>query len=225
MLRIGSRRWVRSKVLAAAGTAAILLGAGGTALAVTAGGAPVSHGQVKGCYASTTGALRVLTARAPRCGRGEKAISWPQTANVINGYASTFKFKFGKNLTTKLTPIAVLKLAPGSYIVSLTANLLDIGPSTYDWAQCEILDGKTVIGVPLTTVPYDSSFGEGFGNLAATAYSPHGGLITMKCSDELAQSIVYDWELTATQVSHLTLGPNTVGAAPRGSSVKLPSAG
>jgi hypothetical protein len=228
MFRLGSRHWIRPKVLfAAAGTAAVLLAAGGTALAVTPGSTAVSHGQVNGCYARASGALRVLTAHAPHCKPSEKAISWPQTPNSISGLASTFKFKIGKALTTSLEPVTALKLAPGSYIVSATADLETVSQtSPFDWAQCEVLDGKVaVIGFALTTIPYDSSFGFGFSTLAANAYSAHGGVITLKCSDESDQAILFDWELTATQVNRLALGPNTTGAAPHGTAVKLPSAG
>jgi hypothetical protein len=229
MFRSGSRHWVRSKVfLAAAGTTAILLAAGGTALAVTAGSVPVSHGQVEGCYTRTSGALRVLTPHAAHCKSGEKAISWPQKQNSINGYASTFKFKTGKNLTTSLESVTAIKLASGSsYIVSATADLETFSQtSPFDWAQCEVLDGKVaVIGFALTTIPYDSSFGFGFSTLAANGYSANGGVITLKCSDQANQAILFDWELTATQVNRLTLGPNTTGAAPRGATVRLPSAG
>jgi hypothetical protein len=229
MFRSGSRHWVRSKVfLAAAGTAAILLAAGGTALAVTAGSVPVSKGQVEGCYARTSGALRVLTPHAAHCKPGEKGISWPQKQSSINGYASTFKYNIGTQLTTTLKPIVTLKLPRGSsYMLSATADLETFGQTQpFDWAQCEFFDGTTTkIGFALTTIPYDSSFGYGFSTLASTAYSPNGGTITMKCSDELGQAIIFSEALTATQVNHLTLGAAAV-SAPRGArpaTVKLPS--
>jgi hypothetical protein len=228
MFGIASRNWVRSKVfLAGAGSTAILLGAGGTALAVTAAATPVSHGLVRACYASTSGALRVVTSRAPRCERGEKAISWPQTPSSVNGYATTFGFnQFTKKLTGTLEPIAVLNLPAGaSYIVSASQNVLDAGPAALDWAKCELLDGpKTAIGVAVTTIPFDSS-ADGWATLSSTAYSPHGGTITMECNDQHAEATVFNWELTATQVTHLTLGSATVGAGPRGSSVELRSGG
>lgn len=226
MFRLGSRHWIRPKVaFAAAGSAAVLLAAGGTALAVTPGTAAVAHGQVQGCYSRSSGALRVLTAHAPHCKASEKAISWPQS---VNGYASTFKFNaVDKFLTIKLEPVAVLKLAPGSsYIVSASTNLESEGPDAFDWAQCEFLDGtKTVIGFGITTIPFDSSAGFGVSTLSSTAYSPDGGIITMKCSDQHAEAIAFNWDLTAVQVTHLTLGPEMSGAAPRGTTLKLPSAG
>jgi hypothetical protein len=225
MLRLGSRHWIRSKVfLAAAAIAAILLGAGGTALAVTPVAAPVSHGQVNGCYASTGGALRVLTAHAPRCAPGEKSISWPQAP--VNGYASTFE-AINAQLSTMLRPIATLKLPTGSsYIVSATADLVTTNQTApFDWAQCEFVDGtKTVIGFAISTIPYDSSANQGFSTLSSTSYSLNGGTITMKCSDQLGQALLADWQLTATQVNRLTLGPNHSAAAPRSGPVMLPSA-
>lgn len=40
---------------------------------------PPAQTQIKGCYDSRTGALRMLTTSSPSCARGELPISWSQT--------------------------------------------------------------------------------------------------------------------------------------------------
>jgi hypothetical protein len=68
------QRWNRRVVALAVGLVAVLVG-GGVALATI----PGSGGVISGCYAKSTGSLRVVDASTAQCKGGEVPLTWNQT--------------------------------------------------------------------------------------------------------------------------------------------------
>ena len=70
----GKHTWNRRVVALAVGLVAVL-GGGGAALATI----PGSGGVISGCYAKSTGSLRVVDASTAQCKGGEVPLTWNQT--------------------------------------------------------------------------------------------------------------------------------------------------
>ena len=123
VLRLSSR--ATRRVLAGAGAVAITAGLSGVAPAAdaitTSTPSPAVATVIKGCYDSTSGALRVITPHSKSCG-SERKISWNQAGPAGNGYAFTSTSclldKFGGKESDG--PVVT---KPGTYFVNVTAQL------------------------------------------------------------------------------------------------------
>src|SRR5436190_23771855 len=73
VLALFRRRLTFSNVTAAAALAVALTGG---AFAVAA--IPAASGTINACFATKTGAIRVVDSAKPKCKKGEKAIAWNQ---------------------------------------------------------------------------------------------------------------------------------------------------
>jgi hypothetical protein len=123
VLRLSSR--ATRRVLAGAGAVAITAGLSGVALAAdaitTSSPSPAAATVIKGCYNSTSGALRVITPHSKSCG-SERKISWNQAGPAGNGYAFTSTSGLLDKFGGKESDGPVVT-KPGTYFVNVTAQL------------------------------------------------------------------------------------------------------
>lgn len=102
----------------------ITVGLSGVALAADATGTaniPAASTVIKGCFNSTSGALRVLTPHSNSCG-SERKISWSQTGPAGNGFA--FKSTTGSlNILGEQEADGPTVRKAGTYFVNVNAQL------------------------------------------------------------------------------------------------------
>jgi hypothetical protein len=203
MTSFSLRRLARSRPYVAVAVGAVIaLALGGTAFAVAAITVPVSGGNIHACYSARSGALRVLTSSSPRCRSGEHTISWTQSSL---GHAYTTRpSTTAITLTTSLKTVATLKVPPGNYLVTFTAEVFATGPNALDWVNCIIRDSRgAVISAGFSTIPFDGSAGFGAENMAANGPTSRGGAITARCFDQASQAAIELISLEATPVNKL----------------------
>jgi hypothetical protein len=165
----------------------LALGLGGVALAASNGNSKV----IKGCYDKTTGALRVLTPHASKCGAGQQEISWNQ-AGPPGKQGAKGKPGPGYNFTQYIGAYNKLTheeadgpaLPNGSYMVVVTA-VVDTDGGDED--ECQLEDYYGVFqSNPLWPVSGDT-FGQNgvvqLTTLITISGAPHPDRLYLYCFD------------------------------------------